>query len=215
MFWFSAIYWRCWRPSCTCTLQTNVFNVHDDSATIMVRKVSGDHNHSDDFHMIQTEKFRCYIKDDLEEDSSRPIKRSYDSVVSTVSRRGEMSRHDIPEFHNTRSSLQRKNNNTCHQFHEPLMMSTLQEVGAKLGEVKDFCFVRTGVGVYSCLQRMKICRFCKTLNTSMWMEPSGPHHVHFTNLLPFRSYWWQSNTLSFLLAYRKDNWSLQAGLSST
>jgi hypothetical protein len=47
------------------------------------------------------------VKDDIVDDPSRPVKRSYVAVVGLVSRSRNFSRRDIPQFRSIRSGLQR------------------------------------------------------------------------------------------------------------
>lgn len=108
MPFFPATYWRCWIRSCPSTLQTNLFDVSAIAPNIVIRHLPGEHNHSDDSDMICHEMFRNQVKQHLDQDPSRPIKRSYNAVANDAVRNRTFNRFEIPEFQQIRSSLTRK-----------------------------------------------------------------------------------------------------------
>ena len=46
-----SIWWRCWRPHCRATLQTNIFPQEEDNPNIQVDHV-GEHEHAEEGDMI-------------------------------------------------------------------------------------------------------------------------------------------------------------------
>ena len=106
---FAVINWTCWRKFCSSRLQTNIFDVHDDHAPVVLLKRPTQHDHYSDEEMVQNDSFREVVEQRVRDHPSRPIKRAYDATASTAACGGylRLSNNSIPEFHRVRSSVSR------------------------------------------------------------------------------------------------------------
>jgi len=100
-----AIYWRCWRQECRANLQTNVFNLDDRAANIIILQ-EGPHTHEEDDSVIGLDQTLESLRDAIQRDPSVPIKRVYSNLARNAARGGG-DREPIPEFHRVRSSMTR------------------------------------------------------------------------------------------------------------
>lgn len=110
----NTIYWRCTKLNCRSKLSTNVFDVNDPNANIVVVNNAAAHNHLPEDEQVQHDQVRNRMQERIRADPTVPVRRIYDAVVveqhqaaAAVAAPGVGQQPDVPRFDSIRSTLNR------------------------------------------------------------------------------------------------------------
>ena len=104
----TAIYWRCNKTHCRTGLTTNVFDVHDANAVIVVNRV-GQHDHVPAEEQSQRQVVVNEMKDTIQSNPTIPVRRVYDDIVAAQHQAAAPGAVlSLPRFDTVKSTLNRK-----------------------------------------------------------------------------------------------------------
>ena len=105
-----------------------------------------DHNHVQDTELINASSVVQAMRDDINEDPTRPIKRTYDEVVHR--NMDVFEEEEVPEFHSLRSTLQRTRSKLLPEEHAPSTMLLLRVTGGTHGQAITSAAIWIMTGVF-------------------------------------------------------------------
>lgn len=124
------------------------------------------------------------VKEDIVEDPSRPVKRSYDAVVGLVSRRRNFSIRDIPQFTSIRSGLQRTRQELLPPVPRNVDDVQIRGTWRKTWGDEDFLLEKNnnrGFIVFATRENMKVLQRCKyVFIDGTFKTAPRPYYQHVT-----------------------------------
>ena len=103
-----CIFWRCWRKDCGKFIQTNVINMDDVNANIVIQN-EPDHGHEKDEEYIHTDQFRENLRVEISRNTTAPVKRVYNAVAANEHRGANVnSSIYVPAFASVKSIMSRE-----------------------------------------------------------------------------------------------------------